>query len=610
MDNTTPDQNNPEKPTPPQRPSRGNMLPETSVFKGRPVQSSTNQSGEAPVNPAAKVFRIGAGVVKSLIAQGAYSKVYKTWCENIEEFRVVKILLNTDQGDIKRRFEVEGKLSAKLRHPNIITIHGLGEYNKYPYIEMEYIDGGSISQIITHLGRIPDDICCSVGMGVARALSYAHTREISMLGNTYQGFIHRDLKPANVMISKDGHVKLLDFGIARPASASLHNTMADGNVIGTMQYFSPEQLDGLDLDHRTDIYSFGAVLYEMMTGAKTFPQTTMTTLVRMKSMNTFRSFTDFDFPISPFLQPIVEKCLEFDRDKRYSTAADLLKDLQNAQRQINSEDPDLLLKQFMSSPRNYAAKRQTVTIPAIPPPPQETVALPQSMPNAAPLEPDVTPPKKQVPIMLIGIIAAAVLLGVFATLLFTGAFRQKPKLTAAAAAPVIDEYKKTLQAAKDAVKDHYYTQAISIFETLRASDPSDTIVRLHLIDCYVATRQIENAQELIDIAPINDAVYYLLSGYLAHKRGETSRGIQLLDSAQYLPSLIRPQADVLQDAAYFSAMILDSSYRVNPSPENYKRDLTSWENVKQAYSTKQHHSRFAYADKRLTELLDVTPARF
>ena len=180
---------------------------------------------------------LASGTIAGILGTGGMARVYKIWNEKLEVFRAVKILLPTQQKDLKNRFETEVKITAKLHHPNIVEIYSVGEWNGLPYIEMELVEGDSLEAIIGRYGKLPFSVCSATAIFVARALVYAHGQEFLLYGKNYHGVIHRDLKPANIMISKSGEVKLMDFGIARPTEASLHTV--EGNIVGTMQYLSP-----------------------------------------------------------------------------------------------------------------------------------------------------------------------------------------------------------------------------------------------------------------------------------------------------------------------------------------------------------------------------------
>jgi serine/threonine protein kinase len=324
--------------------------------------SATNPYGagpkKAPVPSADSLptgdepLPLGSGTIVGLLGAGGMARVYKIWNEQLEVFRAVKILIPTQQGDLRNRFETEAKITAKLRHPNIVEIYSVGDWRGLPYLEMELIDGSALDAMIQRIGKLPPSVCSAIGIFVARALTYAHNQEFLLYGKTYQGIIHRDLKPANIMISKHGDLRLMDFGIARPTEASLHTV--EGNIVGTMQYLSPEQMDGVDVDARADLYSFGAILYEMITGTKTFPQDTITNLMKRKIMNDYRKFDDFEFGVPQGLAKIAQKCLQLDKKDRFASAKVLLDELEEAHLSLTSDSPETVLKAYVDNPSSIS----------------------------------------------------------------------------------------------------------------------------------------------------------------------------------------------------------------------------------------------------------------
>jgi serine/threonine protein kinase len=291
---------------------------------------------------------LASGTVVGLLGRGGMAHVYKIWNEKLEVFRAVKILIPNQREGIKNRFETEAKITAKLHHPNIVEVHSIGDWQGLPYIEMEFIDGYSLDNIISHSGKLPPQVCSAVSVFIIRALTYAHSQEFLLYGRTYQGVIHRDLKPANIMISVSGDLKLMDFGIARPMEASLHTV--DGNIVGTLQYLSPEQIDGANIDSRADIYSFGAILYELLTGRKTFPQGDIPSLLKQKIVNEYRKLDKFDFPVPSGLAKICHKCLQLEKDNRFTNSSRLLEELEAEHYSLTSEPPEAVLKSFIKDP--------------------------------------------------------------------------------------------------------------------------------------------------------------------------------------------------------------------------------------------------------------------
>jgi serine/threonine-protein kinase len=203
---------------------------ETTVFEPT-VKEQMPQAGD----------HLGYYRIIELIAAGGMANVYKAWHEQLEVVRAIKILKPGFDDESKSRLETEAKISANLRHSNIVEIYGMGYWNTIPYLEMEYIDGPSLKELLEKNGRLPIDFSIALIHSLCAALQFAYNQDLTLYGKVYDGLIHRDLKPANVIISSKGIVKLADFGIARPSEVSLHTV--NGKVMGTFAYLSPEQLN-------------------------------------------------------------------------------------------------------------------------------------------------------------------------------------------------------------------------------------------------------------------------------------------------------------------------------------------------------------------------------
>ena len=190
------------------------------------------------------------------IGRGGMARVHIAVDRLLERTVAVKVLSTLDAHDdtAVERFRREAQAVARLNHPNIVAVYDWGEDDDTAFIVMEYVDGQTLREVLFDRGRLTSLEAASVGAEIADALAFAHSN----------GVIHRDVKPGNVLITPDGEVKVTDFGIARADSSdALTRT---GSVMGTATYFSPEQAQGLHLDGRSDVYSLGVVLYEMVTG--------------------------------------------------------------------------------------------------------------------------------------------------------------------------------------------------------------------------------------------------------------------------------------------------------------------------------------------------------
>ena len=199
--------------------------------------------------------------ILEVIGIGGMAVVYKARCHRLNRLVAIKILKDdlSEDMEFRRRFQAESQAVAMLSHPNIMSVYDTSATDEADYIVMELIDGITLKQYMEKKGVLNWKETLHFGMQIAKALEHAHSR----------GIVHRDIKPHNVMVLKNGSVKVTDFGIARIMSKS--NTLTK-EALGSVHYISPEQAKGGRVDNRSDIYSLGVVMYEMMTGRPPYPQ--------------------------------------------------------------------------------------------------------------------------------------------------------------------------------------------------------------------------------------------------------------------------------------------------------------------------------------------------
>jgi TolB-like protein/Flp pilus assembly protein TadD len=266
--------------------------------------------------------RLGSYQIVAPLGSGGMGEVYRARDAKLERDVAIKVLpahLSAD-ADALARFEREAKAVASLSHPNILAIHDFGTQDGIAYAVTELLEGETLRGKLDG-AAIPQAQAVNWAQQIARGLSAAHSK----------GVIHRDLKPENVFVTKDGHVKILDFGLAKKAEQVSEQTnaptgsghTAPGTVMGTVGYMSPEQVRGLPVDHRSDIFSFGAILYELLSGRKAFKKDTATDTIASIIRDEPPELSQSERSIPVALDHIVRRCLEKDRDNRFGTASDV-----------------------------------------------------------------------------------------------------------------------------------------------------------------------------------------------------------------------------------------------------------------------------------------------
>jgi serine/threonine protein kinase len=270
--------------------------------------------------------KIGKYDVVGILGKGGMGVVYKAMDNAIGRPVAIKMMTSgfAENPDLLQRFYREAKSTGTLQHPNIVIVHDLGEHAGNPYLVMEFLEGEPLSEMIATRQKLSLSRKLGYIIQALQALNYAHQK----------GVVHRDIKPANLMVLRDGAVKIVDFGIARLGDQRLTRT---GQVMGTITYMSPEQINAQAVDGRTDIFSTGVMLYELLTYALPF-EGRDTTSTMIKILGEPPPPLENFLPVSPpELEKILHKALAKDREERYATAEDFALDLSRVQESLERE---------------------------------------------------------------------------------------------------------------------------------------------------------------------------------------------------------------------------------------------------------------------------------
>jgi serine/threonine protein kinase len=277
--------------------------------------------------PRGSLFADRYEIIEDL-GQGGMGKVYKAFDAKVRERIAIKLIrpaIASEPATLER-FHHELKTARQIVHKNVCRMFDIGEAQGRHFITMEYVSGEDLRCLIKRIGHFTFGKAVFIAAQICEGLAEAHA----------MGIVHRDLKPQNIMIDKDGNAKIMDFGIAR--SIESRGMTESGMIIGTPEYMSPEQAEGIAVDRRSDLYSLGIILYEMMTGRVPFDGgTPMSVAIKQKTAKP-RPPREFNPQIPDGLNRLILKCLEKNPDKRYASAKDMLADLREMEKGIPATD--------------------------------------------------------------------------------------------------------------------------------------------------------------------------------------------------------------------------------------------------------------------------------
>lgn len=585
-----------------------------------PEASPRNTTAEHPSGGE----KIGNGTVVKMIGQGGMARIYLTWCEKLELHRVVKILQPEINNNCLQRFETEARITAKLHHSNIVEIHSVDEWNGLAFIEMEYLDGEDLKKRIKRNGRLPFEVCTAIGVLICRALEYAHGQEFKLYSKQYRGIIHRDLKPENVMVTRAGLVKLMDFGIARPTETSLHTV--EGNITGTLPYLSPEQMEGCDVDGRTDIYSFGAILFEMLTGERVFPQEDVTSLVNAKARGQFREISQYNRGIPKSLRTIVRRCLQTQPSRRYKDAGGLLAALEEAHAELSSVSAEKVVSAYVDDPNGVAASnggsRAFYAAGIVP---KAVVALAVlTLAGGVVLWLRSKDPHDE----SVGSSLSA--LGKMAQEQKTEMqveepapiAEQEPELVPSPAPPKLVEQtplrkkmvpkqtpparkskkkiQPTVSSVEDALAQGNLVKAAGDLANLKLEDKSEIALALRALEATSKVLSKEKTLRLYDDVICDDGGYYLKKGRVLLEAGMIENAIAAYKKSLATSSVVVSPLQLRKEGFYGLARAYSRNYEQENDESYLRQAQAAWKMVKNLYSDNPGHPYFTEAEKHLT----------
>lgn len=559
--------------------------------------------------------RLGSGLITAILGKGGMANVYEIWNSQLEVYRAVKLIHPTSNEDAKRRFHTEIKITAKLHHPNITEVHGVGKWNGLSYLEMERIEGTTLKNLIKTRGALPVTVCTSIGITIARALRYAHNQEYIIYGKKYQGIIHRDMKPSNIMLCNNGSVKLMDFGIARPTDASFH-TM-DGTVVGTLQYLSPEQLDGKELDVRTDIYSLATTMYEILTGVMAFPERNVSKVMADKVKNRYKPLSEYRLRIPDRLRRLIHRCMHHNPEKRIATADGLLRELQTMHDRLTRETPEQVIKNAIGTRsydkiviptrRHFPTKRIAAAALAVAlavagykyqqqaaeTRKTESLAREQARKDSLAALETTPSPDKAAPEQ-------------------AGAKKREPR-AAARTKPKVPKRQESLierlqveHGTNDLatiIEKEYrrgnYQAVLKVFDKLTPTRAAAPRIQVYKLRSLSKLGRSSALRTFLNSSNVTDSEFYLAKASQAYLRGDLSATTGYLDQALRSPRVLMDSDEVKREVYYYQALCATGVYDASPDETQYKKALGSWHALKAHMRSDPQHS---YYRKAVTEM--------
>ena len=635
---------------------------DTKIISIKP--SGTVDDNESVALPdGTKQVPMGSGIITGILGEGGMSIIYEIWNEQLGVKRAVKLLRPNSSEENKARFEKEIKVTAQLDHPNIIDIHSVGEWHGLPYIEMEMVSGISLEELIRRQGALPVSVCTAIGIIVCRALEYTHHREYKIDDDVFKGVLHGDLKPGNILFSREGIIRLTDFGVA--TSTEVSKSSPNGKVVGSMQYLSPEQMEEGEVDSRADIFSFGCIFYEMLTGERTFPERNITKLVRKRLKNEFKPLSSFNISLPPKFVHLIHQCLESNVNKRPKDITNVLKEFEEIHKSITQKNPEEIISSFargedlkddvtiiqkpMFSMVNWKITATALILICVValsaflivtnPSKKEhglQTAEKQIKTNITADKKDVElhkeRPKETLPEAKEGIAHRAKKVEVKKPEMIPGGEGTiiVQKTGNRAEGPVLKPSAGLKRAAKKTVKirrgskallkklfNKYntndfvvvlreedflknYNTVLEIYNSLPPKQAGMKAARLYRHRALIATQIVKASY--YDNNHINDGEFYLSKAKFLYKSKQYQRALWMLGSIETTPAMLMKKNKLNKEKHFYKARCTTKIFNSNPTLERQKTALQSWFNVKNEFRNNQGHPYFIKANKEIREI--------
>jgi serine/threonine protein kinase len=516
--------------------------------------------------------QMGSGVTNGILGEGGAAIIYEIRNKQLGLQRAVKLLKPHYTRDTYNRFLREFRISIQLNHPNIAVVHTIGQWNKLPFIEMEKISGFSLSKIVAQFGPLPTGLVSAIGIILCKTLSYLHTCAFELDKKTYHGLLHLDLKPSNILLSDSGVLKVMDFGLATPIEEGQRGLYPDG--VGSLQYIAPELLLGQGApDVRSDIYSLGCILYELLSGVKTFPGPEEKSVMELRQTNTYISLKKLSKAIHPEMLALIEECLSLKKEKRPLNIEEIRKSLELIHQSSTRLSPENTIQLYVTQRRI-----------------NEPFMLPQPAPTTGAI------------LRTAGIIAGAVVILIIILMQqLQGNFPEFKKISTSITKPINKEQPKvpaqspqTLQpeetdfyatdvnstqaALLDSMRIAWATRKfdvmISIIDRLQPELAQSKEVLLYKLRAL--GRGGEELGKILDETELSDAEYFFHKARYQFGNKEYANALENLDKALSLPCEFLDKRILGREVQLYKSRCLTSIFRADPTSEKLQAAIEAW----------------------------------
>jgi serine/threonine protein kinase len=521
--------------------------------------------------------QLGSGLVSGILGEGGSSILYEIHNVPLGFQRAVKLLKPNHTRESFERFFKEFRIGAQLNHPNIIVVHHVGQWHGLPYIEMEKISGFSLAEIITQFAPLPNGLCTALGIILCKILEYLEDCTFELKKKKYKGLLHLDIKPSNILLSELGAIKLMDFGLATP----LQEPVSNGKVlsgIGSPQYSAPEVQFGTDTpDIRADIFSFGCILYEMISGTKTFRGSTPESVIESRKNDGLIPLKKIAKNVPSELIELVDRCLSFEKELRPASPEEVRLELEKIHQKITQLTPENTVSHYIEQRK----RNEPFSLPKVNDHPKRAVVL----------------------------VSASVLTFCIAGILFFALFKPAEfnntlfsimsllaptpaPLHQASVAPVVenkaqsdsyfyapsnDTESKMLDALRTAWSQRKFDDMLNLITTFPPELLKNKEVILYRL--RASGRGGEDLGILLNDFPTNDGEYFFHKARYQYGLKGYSEALSALNQAETNPSEFLDKRILGQEIQLYRSRCLTSLFRENPSSENLTAALNAWDGL-------------------------------